>query len=115
MLRLRRAGECGLRLGIGGTLDASMTWHRMLNRRWASYAMEIDTRAMSYSYVFDETRAGTFRLSLSKYRQLHEGLRLLRNELESWNVRARDEGARASPYGREVDDLGGCRSEAPNG
>jgi hypothetical protein len=61
---------------------------------------------MGYTYEFDQTCAGTFRLSRSKYRTLHEGLRLLRKELESWNVRARDHGARANPYGHEVDDLG---------
>lgn len=64
-------------------------------------------QTMGYTYEFDDTEVGNFRLSRHKYRTLHEGLRLLRSELETWNARAVDNGARAWPYAQEVKDLSG--------
>ena len=62
---------------------------------------------MSYRYEFDETHAGDLRLKRSSYETLQDAYRQLRDELETWNRRALDQGASTPPYEREVVDLDG--------
>ncbi len=58
-----------------------------------------------YKYSFDDEVVGTLRLPQNKYRYIYLGLQLLRDQLESWNTRAIDDGAKFRPYAEEVEDL----------
>lgn len=60
---------------------------------------------MAYRYTFDLTPTGDFTLRRENYMILHEGLRLLCEELEVWNKRALENRGAYAPYEREVADL----------
>jgi hypothetical protein len=60
---------------------------------------------MAYKYRFDNVSPGDFRRSRAQYQFVQEGLRLLREQLKSWNQRAIRHGAAYPPYEQEVADL----------
>lgn len=60
---------------------------------------------MAYQYHFDQTSAGTLRISRPNYEVIQAAYRLLHDELVVWNVRAMENGATRPPYQAEVDDL----------
>lgn len=60
---------------------------------------------MVYRYEFDWTCTGDFGLNRGNYEILHEGLRLLCEELEVWNQHALENRGAYPPYEKEVADL----------
>jgi hypothetical protein len=62
---------------------------------------------MSYTYTFDETEVGNFRLSKRKFSLIQQGLELLRDEIRVWNERALQHGAVRGPYEEDLMRLDG--------
>ncbi len=60
---------------------------------------------MTYRYEFDASKFGDIRLDRSRYEHLQDSLKLLRDELQAWNERAKEHGAAEEPYEAEVADL----------
>jgi len=61
---------------------------------------------MTYQYDFDERNVGDLRLNRPDYEVLQAAYRMLQEELDAWNRRLVEQGARP-PYHAEADDLAG--------
>lgn len=60
---------------------------------------------MPYNYSFDTTTVGNFWVYRETYVLIQQGLQRMKEELNNWNRRALQAGARVPPYEKEVSDL----------
>src|SRR6266536_2183348 len=60
---------------------------------------------MAYTYSFDGTSVGNFRLVRARYKTLNEALTEFREEIAGWNQKSKPPGG-PGPYEQDLDRLG---------